>query len=199
MKRVEYERLVAEGFLDTEKIELLLGAMVELAPIDPAHCESTDVVHDCLKRLVGARARVLCQMPFAASDISEPQPDVLVVPNGRYWNEHPTRAFLVVEVSRSSLSRDRGIKARVYGFAQVDEYWVINHVDRCVEIFRDRHDGEWRSKATHERGETITMPRVSRRRDRGQRRAATRGIGRIGTGRHADARCCRQRRGAREV
>jgi Uma2 family endonuclease len=157
MKRVEYERLVAEGFFENENVELLFGVMVEMAPIDPAHCESTYEVHDSLKRLVGARAKVLCQMPFAASEISEPQPDVFVVPNVRYWNEHPTHAFLVVEVSRSSLSHDRGIKAKVYGYARVDEYWVVNHVDQCVEVYRDARDGEWRSRSTHERGETITM------------------------------------------
>jgi Uma2 family endonuclease len=157
MKRVEYERLVAEGFLQNEHVELLLGVMVEMPPIDPAHCESTYEVHDSLKRLVGTRAKVLCQMPFAASEISEPQPDIFVVPNGWYWKEHPARAFLVVEVSRSSLSHDRGIKAKVYGLAEVDEYWVVNHIEQCVEVYRDPHDGEWRSKSTHQRGETITM------------------------------------------
>ena len=63
----------------------------------------------------------------------------------------------VVEVARSSLARDRGMKVRLYSSAQVDEYWIVNHVDNVVEVYRDAHEGTWRSKTTYQRGETITM------------------------------------------
>src|SRR5688572_2321223 len=112
---------------------------------------------DDADRPLGDRADVRGQDPFAASDISEPQPDVMVVAKLEYWHAHPAHAYLVVEIARSSLRRDRGPKAVLYGLAEVDEYWIVNHVDGVVEVYRDRHDGEWQHRSTHRRGETISM------------------------------------------
>ncbi|HEU4615429.1 MAG TPA: Uma2 family endonuclease [Kofleriaceae bacterium] len=157
LKRVEYERLVSEGFFDDERVELLFGMVVPMSPVDPAHDESTYRVANMLRQRLGARARVREQAALAASDVSEPQPDVAVVPATDYWNEHPTKAFLIVEVARSSLRRDKGPKSLLYGLAEVDEYWIVNHVDGVVEVYRDRHNGEWRQRTTHQRGDTIAM------------------------------------------
>ncbi len=157
LKRVEYERLAAEGFFEDEQVELLFGMVVPMTPVDPAHPESVYRVRRALERQLGERAYVRDQSPYAASDISEPQPDIAVVPAIEYWREHPTRAFLVVEVARSSLRRDKGPKALLYGLAEVDEYWIVNHVDGVVEVYRDRHNGEWRQRTTHQRGDTIAM------------------------------------------
>ena len=157
LKRVEYDRLAAEGFFDDEKVELLFGMVVPMAPIDPAHSTSTEEAGELLRRCVGNRARVRIGNPLAASEISEPEPDVMVIPDLDYWREHPSKAFLVVEVSRSSLRRDKGIKSVLYGLAEVDEYWIVNHVEEVVEVYRDRHAGEWRQKSTHPRGDRIRM------------------------------------------
>ena len=157
IRRVEYERLVADGFFHDERVELVFGTVVEMTPIDPAHSESVDKVDRLLMRKLGDRARVRCQSPFAATDDSEPQPDVYVVPNGDYWRAHPDRAFLVVEVSRSSLEYDRAVKSLLYGFSVVDEYWIVNHVDGVVEVRRDRRDGVWNTVTVHQRGEVVSM------------------------------------------
>jgi len=45
----------------------------------------------------------------------------------------------------------------LYGLAEVDEYWIVNHVDGVVEVYRDRDQGEWRTVSLHRRGETIAM------------------------------------------
>src|SRR5204863_6053592 len=140
-----------------EPVELLFGMVVPMSPIDPEHGESTEVLAELLRDLIEGRARVRTQNAFAASDISEPQPDVFVVPNRDYWREHPTRAFLIVEVARSSLPKDKGPKMALYGLADVDEYWIVDHEHETVEVYRDRQAGEWRSKTTHGRGETIAM------------------------------------------
>ena len=157
LKRVEYDRLAAEGFFADERVELLFGMVVPMTPPDPEHSESTYQVLRLIQARIGDRARVREQIPFAASDISEPEPDVIVYPDGDYWKEHPGKAFLVVEVSRSSLRKDKGPKTVIYGLADVDEYWIVNHVENVVEVYRDRHDGEWRQRTTHQRGDTIAM------------------------------------------
>jgi Uma2 family endonuclease len=157
LKRVEYERLAAEGFFEDEKVELLFGMVVPMSPTDPAHPQSNFQLRRALERGLGDRAYVRDQSDFAASDISEPLPDLAVVPAVDYWTEHPSKAFLIVEVSRSSLRKDKGPKALLYGLAEVDEYWIVNHVDEVVEVYRDRHNGDWRRRTTHARGETIAM------------------------------------------
>jgi Uma2 family endonuclease len=158
LKRVEYERLASEGYFEDEKVELLFGVVVPMAPIDPDHVESTHAVGWRLHDELRDRAKVYIQSPFAASDISEPEPDVLVVPIDRKPREHPSRAYLIVEVSRSSLRKDKGPKAKLYGLAEVDEYWIVNHVDGLVEVYRDtRPNGIWASKQTFARGSTIAM------------------------------------------
>lgn len=158
LKRVEYEKLAADGCFLNERVELLFGMVVEMSPIDPAHRESVRRIDAILQRMLGDRAHVTCQGPFAATDDSEPEPDIYVSPVGDYWRAHPSRALLVVEVARSSLRQDRGPKALLYSISEVDEYWIVNHVDACVEVYRGRQlDGSWTSCTTHGRSETIAM------------------------------------------
>ena len=157
LKRVEYERLAAEGFFEDEQVELLFGMVVPMSPTDPAHNLSNLRLRRMLERALSDRAYVFDQSDFAASDVSEPKPDLAVVPAVDDWKQHPSKAFLIVEVARSSLRRDKGPKAAVYGLADVEEYWVVNHVDEVVEVYRDRHKGDWRQRTTHKRGDTISM------------------------------------------
>jgi Uma2 family endonuclease len=157
--RAEYDRMVELGVIgENEKIELIFGMLVAMSPIDPAHVESTRRITRTLDRQIDDRAVVVSQGPFAATDDSEPEPDCYVVPNDfSRWTEHPTRAFLIIEVARSSLRYDRGTKAFLYGISEVDEYWLVDQVHGAVEVHRDRHEGEWRSVTVHQRGDVIAM------------------------------------------
>lgn len=157
LKRVEYDRLVSEGYFENERVELLFGMVVEMPPPSPEHVESVRRAHWLLARMLEGRAHVSAQSPYAASDDSEPEPDVFVAPNGDYWHHHPERAFLVIEVAESSLDRDRGPKRLLYASGHVDEYWIVNHDDRVVEVYRDAAAGTWRSVATYKPGDSIAM------------------------------------------
>ena len=160
MTRAEYHRLGEAGFFGEEKVELLFGVVVEMTPIDQAHIHSTYLVRRLLERALGDRATVYSPSVFGASDISEPEPDLMVVPSSAEpWDEHPSSADLVVEIARSSLARDQRIKALLYGLSDVEEYWIVNHVDEVVEVHRDRDAGVWRTKAVHGRGERVAMLR----------------------------------------
>ena len=52
-------------------------------------------------RALSDRALVRIQSPFAASELSEPQPDVAVVPLGEYSKDHPSSAYLLIEVAET--------------------------------------------------------------------------------------------------
>ncbi len=156
LTRAEYHKLGELGFFEDERVELLFGLVIPMSPLDPSHVTSSYLVRRTLEVKLAGRAHVFENVPFAASDISEPQPDILVTPEVS-WKEHATKAILVVEIARSSIRRDKGPKSLVYGLADVDEYWIVNHVDEVVEVYRDRHEGEWRTKQTFSRGQHIAM------------------------------------------
>lgn len=157
--RAEYERLVEIGVIgENERVELIFGMVVAMSPIDQAHSESTRRIYRTLDRQINDRATVYSQGPFAASEESEPEPDCYVVPNiADQWKTPPTRAYLVVEVARSSLAYDRGTKAFLYGISDVDEYWVVDHAHGTIEVRRGRAGGTWQSVTIHQRGEVIAM------------------------------------------
>jgi len=159
MKRVEYESLTNQGYFEDEHVELLFGMVVQMPPIDEGHVKAVGRVMERLILALSGRAEVRIQAPYAASDWSEPEPDACVVPRNDDWKNHPDQAFLVVEVARSSLRRDRGPKARLYATANVDEYWIVDHVHERVEVFRDPHEGGWSTCTIHKRGEAISLLR----------------------------------------
>ena len=155
LRRREYEQLVANGTFESERVELLEGLIVHTSPHGPLHAGTLDLLLDQFRPLA-ENARLRVQSAFAASDGSEPEPDLAVVPRGDYRTEHPNQAYLIVEVADSSLERDRTLKARVYCQSGVPEYWVVNLVDSKIVIFRSPGNGGYESVSTHRAGETIS-------------------------------------------
>jgi Uma2 family endonuclease len=143
LRRAEYDKLIELGVFHGERIELLDGQLVKMSPIGPPHSSTIDKLNLlCMTRLAG-RALVRVQNPIAASELSEPEPDLAIVPLGNYETEHPSTADLLIEVAESSLAYDRGPKLRVYAESGVPEYWVVNLVDRCVEVYRKPGGGRY--------------------------------------------------------
>jgi Uma2 family endonuclease len=91
-----------------------------------------------LRRAFGDGWFVRQQDPIALDDASEPEPDVVVVPGGDldYFDDHPARPALVVEVAEASLYYDRGPKASAYARATLPDYWIVNLVDWRIEVYR---------------------------------------------------------------
>lgn len=142
LRRAEYDQLIALGAFQDERIELLEGQLVAMTPIGAPHSSAIQVLTMLLVPALLGRASVRIQSPFAALDTSEPEPDVAIVPLGAYRTEHPSEAYLLIEVAESSLGRDRGLKQRIYARAGVPEYWIVNIAERCIEVYREpRHDG----------------------------------------------------------
>jgi len=133
-----YFQLVEEGLLaPDDRVELLEGIIVSMAPQQPGHAATVWRVGGILDRLVGRRAMVRSQLPFLAGAKSVPEPDLAVVPwNEDEWsNEHPDHCLLAVEVSDSSLAQDRLTKSRIYAAAGAPDYWIVNLRNRTVEWF----------------------------------------------------------------
>ena len=159
LRRAEYDKLIELGMFENEKIELLYGALVRMSPIGPPHSSAVQALTELLVVALLGRAAVRVQLPFAALDDSEPEPDVAVVPPGRYDTEHPGAAWLLIEVAESSLAIDRGLKKRLYAQAGVSEYWIVNVIDRQIEIFREPADGDYGCSEIRRKGESVRLSR----------------------------------------
>jgi Uma2 family endonuclease len=138
--RVEYDRLIDVGvFQPGEPIELLGGLLIVAEPQGDAHFTAIRLAEDALRATFGPGWEVRPQGPIALDAESEPEPDVAVVPGTvrDYRDGHPTHAVLVVEVAESSLRRDREDKGSLYARAGIADYWIVNLVDRVLEVFRE--------------------------------------------------------------
>jgi Uma2 family endonuclease len=138
--RAEYDRLIRIGaFQPGEPVELLGGELVVSEPQSSAHYTAVGLVETALRSALGAGWLIRPQGPVALDDESEPEPDVALVRGGwrDYSDEHPTRPALVVEVAASSLPIDRGYKGSLYARAGVRDYWILNLIDRALEVYRE--------------------------------------------------------------
>jgi Uma2 family endonuclease len=155
--RAEYDRLIEMGFFQPrDPIELIGGQLIVAEPQGSYHFTAVRAVEEVLRVAFGAGWDVRGQGPVALDDESEPEPDVAVVPGSfrDYVAGHPSRPALVVEVSESSLAFDRHHKGSVYARAGLADYWILNLVDRDLEVYRDpvRDPAAafgWRYEATH--------------------------------------------------
>jgi Uma2 family endonuclease len=157
--RAEYGRLLDHSFLDEDDpIELLDGLLLVKEPQHSRHRTAVLLVAKALERAFGAGWFVQTQSPIILDNRSEPEPDVCVVHGSPrdYVEAHPTRPALIVEVGLSGLALARGRKAAAYARAGIADYWVVNLVDRVLEVHREpRRPGAARRHSSYAAIETL--------------------------------------------
>ena len=139
-RRVEYDRLIEIGFFPPgDRVELIGGQLIVAEPQGSYHFTTIQAVEEALRVAFGPGWHVRGQGPLALDEESEPEPDVAVVPGSfrDYRAAHPARPVLVVEVSESSLRLDRVYKGSLYARAGLVDYWIVNLVDRVLEMYRE--------------------------------------------------------------
>lgn len=159
IRRIEFEKMAEAGLFAGERVELVYGVIVRMAPKGPLHESALQRLTRLLVRALDTRAVVRIQSSFAASDGSEPEPDVAVVPTGEYRAAHPSEAHLLVEVADSSLDYDRTTKARLYAECGVPEYWVVNVRDGLVEVHTEIVERAYTRVRPARRGERVQLLR----------------------------------------
>jgi len=134
----QYQRMIETGILTTaDKVELLENYVVLKMAKNPPHDGTIDLVKEALAKLpAGWMLRV--QQTVVLAD-SQPEPDFAVVRGNTrsFVARHPTAADvgLLIEVADSSLLRDQRDKTRIYARGGIPVYWIINLVDRRVEVY----------------------------------------------------------------
>jgi Uma2 family endonuclease len=134
-----YHALVRAGaFTSEDRVELLEGVIVERMPQNSPHACLSEVLGLKLNRVLPAGWCLRSQRPITLTD-SEPEPD-LAVARGELWDygaghPGPKELGVVIEVSDSTLQRDRGQKKRVYARACIPVYALFDISGRTLEIY----------------------------------------------------------------
>jgi Uma2 family endonuclease len=113
---------------------------------------------------VAKSAILSIQDPIVLAD-SEPEPDfALLVSRADFYasgKPRPADAYLVIEVADTSLDYDREVKSPLYAENGIAEYWIVNLVDRCLEVHREPQvDGAYADVRVLRPGESISLARL---------------------------------------
>lgn len=157
-----WHQMIASG-LAPARAELIRGVIVEKMSKSILHTKLSARLFALLQKLAGTSMWVRKEDPLTLAD-SEPEPDVSVVEGKEAdFDAHPTTARLVVEVAVSSVHEDREM-ADVYAEAGVQEFWLVNGAERCIEVHRDPSGGHYQTQCRFAEGESLAcnaLPGVS--------------------------------------
>ena len=139
----EYHRMGEAGILtEDDRVELIDGEIIEMAPIGDPHVDLVIVLTERLTAAIGPRAAVSVQNPVRLDDRTEPQPDLAVLRlDRRRGVPLAADALLVIEVAESSLAYDRDTKLPRFALSGIPEAWLVD-AGRAA-LVRHRHpDGD---------------------------------------------------------
>jgi Uma2 family endonuclease len=136
----EYERIIAAGALeDASRVELIDGELVDRIGKNAEHGYATKQTLKALEGRLPAGWTWRKEEPVRIPDYDEPEPDVAIVRGSDADYEHrlPTakEVALLVEVSGSTLNQDRGKKRLAYARGGIPVYWIVNLINRQVEVY----------------------------------------------------------------
>jgi len=135
-----YQKMIETGVLTKyDRIELIEGDMIHMAPIGTPHSAVTARLNRLLVLAAGDAAIVSPGGSVRLGEYSVPQPDLMLLkPRDDYYSGNmpvPSDIVLVIEVSDSSLSFDQGVKRALYARNRVAEYWVVDIAGKCIHVY----------------------------------------------------------------
>ena len=155
-----YDRMIEDGLLTADdRVELIEGAIVEMSPIGVPHATCVNNLTRFFARRAPDDVIVGVQNPARVSELSQPQPDLLLfrAAVGRNPKHHPhsEETLLLVEVSDSTLVFDREVKAPLYSAAGVPELWIVDVEGERVVRFSRPAGRAWGSQEVFARGQSL--------------------------------------------
>jgi hypothetical protein len=139
----KYHRMIQHEIITEEdRVELLEGRLVKKEKKTPPHRFATQTLRDQLLRMLPQGWFADTYESLTTAD-SEPEFDLAIfrgVPRAfAQENRHPgpEDTAVVIEVAHTTLDTDDGPKKRIYARADIAEYWIVNLVDRRVEVYTE--------------------------------------------------------------
>jgi Uma2 family endonuclease len=137
----QYHAMATAGIsTDDDPVELLEGWLVQQMTKHRPHSRATLRTRRAFERLLPPGWYVDTQEQITTVD-SEPEPDVIVVVGDEqdYVDRQPraSEVPIVIEVADTTLQRDRSTKKRLYTRAGIAVYWIVNLIDRRIEVYTE--------------------------------------------------------------
>jgi len=145
----EYHKMIVGGILTPDdRVELLEGWIVKKMSQNPPHSSSIARCIRRLARVLPERWTLRVEAPITLSD-SEPEPDIVIARGDEdlYDRRHPKPRDIavVMEIADSTLLNDRHYKRALYAQERIAEYWLINLVERKIEVYTKPRGGKYRT------------------------------------------------------
>jgi Uma2 family endonuclease len=159
----EYERIIRSGAIrDPDRVELIDGYMVDKMGKSAEHGYSTRRLIDRLSPLTGPGWTWRSEQPVRIPAYDEPEPDITIVRGSTDDYAHripgPDDVGLLIEISLATLGTDRGLKLSAYARDGVPVYWIVNLVDRRIEVYtRPLKAGRYRSRKDFLPGQQVPV------------------------------------------
>ena len=137
----EYHLMGEAGILgEDDWVELIEGEIVQMAAIGTRHASSVKRLIAVFSDLDRRKAIIGAQDPIQLTERTEPQPDVVLLqPRADYYataHPVPSEVLLLVEVADSTVDNDRNIKVPIYARSGIQEVWLVDLVENCLEVYR---------------------------------------------------------------
>lgn len=160
----DYHRMTEVGILtEDDRVELIDGEIVEMTAVGGRHVACVNRLTALLVRAVGEEAIVSVQNPVQLAEHQEPEPDLAVIQARNYGGDLPQGrdVVLLIEVSDTTLSYDRGRKLPLYARAEIPEAWLIDLQGEAIERHTNPVGASYRVTVRVGRGEEVASLVVS--------------------------------------
>ena len=123
------------------RLELLDGQIHDMSPIGLFHTGVVNHLIAIFAEVNNTRWVLQAQSPLRMDVYWEPEPDLMLLkPAPDFYKTHRATVddvLLLIEVADSSLETDRNEKLPAYARFRIPEVWIVNLVDRTIEIYRE--------------------------------------------------------------
>jgi Uma2 family endonuclease len=158
----EFHRMADAGIIaDRERVELLDGRIVEMAPIGIPHWDRHASIVAYLNRTLAGRAKIVGQGSFPLGSRNEPQPDIAVLAPRSYGRDQSPPAmmevFAFIELAESSLAKDLGPKLALYARFGIADYIVVDLDGKRLLHHSLPHELGYRSVKTLAEDDAFTL------------------------------------------
>lgn len=156
----EYEKAAFAGAF-AGRVELLNGEVVQMPAMKGPHIRALGKLNREITVKLDGLAFISPQTPVRIIEQDgEPEPDITVFKREVAESDSEdapdsSEAFLVVEVGDTTLVTDRKVKLPLYARAGIPEAWILNLKKTQLEVYRDPQEGEYASKQTFSKGQSV--------------------------------------------
>jgi Uma2 family endonuclease len=156
----DYHRMIEAGvFTEDDRVELIDGEIIKMFAIGPRHAACVDRLAEFLRDKVRKLAIVRVQNPVQLNEYSEPEPDIALLKRRAdfYAQGHPLPAdvLIAIEVSDTSVEKDRELKIPAYARAGIPEAWLVDLLNDRIEVHTQPEQGVYQEVRIVLRGHKV--------------------------------------------